>query len=67
MFFKDAFRIFGVKRSIFATNFPVDKVRVQYKDYIKIYNEILLEMGCNQNDFDDFFYNNAVKYYRLDI
>ena len=55
--------IFGVQRSMFASNFPVDKVFNSFNVYWNSFKEITKDYS--ENDLDLLFSANAEKYYRI--
>ena len=59
----DAIAIFGIERSIFATNFPVAGLRIDYDTLVRSLSRMLA--GHSQSDRDLFFWRNAVSVYRL--
>lgn len=61
----DAIAIFGMERSIFATNFPVASLRIDYDPLVRSLSRMLA--GHSQADRDRFFWRNAVSFYRLSV
>ena len=59
----DAIAIFGIERSIFATNFPVAGLRIDYDTLVRSLSRMLA--SHSQGDRDLFFWRNAVSVYRL--
>jgi predicted TIM-barrel fold metal-dependent hydrolase len=61
----DAIAIFGVERSVFATNFPVASLRIGYGPLVDAMNRMLA--GFSAEDRDRFFWKNAAGFYRLKL
>ena len=59
----DCIEIFGVDRSFFSTNFPVDKLFSSYKKVWDAYFEITNDFSLDEKE--KLFYKNAEKYYRI--
>jgi predicted TIM-barrel fold metal-dependent hydrolase len=59
----DAIAIFGIERCIFASNFPVAGLRIDYNTLVSSLNRVLA--GHSQADRDRFFWENAASFYRL--
>lgn len=59
----DAISIFGIERSVFATNFPVASLRIGYGALVKAMSGMLA--GRSPDDRDRFFWKNAAAFYRL--
>lgn len=60
----DTIEIFGVDRTMFASNFPVDSLVGSFQT---IYAGFLsITEALSQDDRDALFYGNAVKFYRID-
>ena len=59
----DAISIFGVDRCMFATNFPVAGLRVDYDTLVSSVYRMLA--GFSQEQRDGFFFRNAIAFYRL--
>jgi len=55
--------VFGVDRSIFASNFPVDKLMSDYDTLFNAFKEIVKEFP--REDLDKLFHDNACRYYRI--
>jgi predicted TIM-barrel fold metal-dependent hydrolase len=54
---------FGVERTMFASNFPVDKRFISYVDMVQTYIEATGELDDHERD--QFFCANALRYYRI--
>ena len=54
---------FGVRRCLFESNFPVDKVHCNYADLWNAYKTIT--KGCSPSDKADLYRNTAARVYRL--
>src|SRR4029077_9876287 len=59
----DALAIFGIERSIFATNFPVAGLRIGYGALVDPISRVLGHLAPEQRD--RFFWKNAQAFYRL--
>lgn len=60
---RDAIQIFGVDRTIYGSNFPLEKLHASYADFFGFYRTVLSEYP--DPDQRKFFHDNAVKFYRL--
>jgi predicted TIM-barrel fold metal-dependent hydrolase len=60
---RDVIQIFGVDRTIYGSNFPLEKLHASYKDFIGHYKRVLAEYPAA--DQRKIFHDNAVKFYRL--
>ena len=61
----EAIAIFGIERSIFASNFPVAGLRIDYDTLVSSLNRMLADHS--QADRDRFFWKNAASFYRLSV
>lgn len=61
----DAIAIFGIERCIFASNFPVAGLRIDYDTLVRSLDRMLA--GHSQADRDRFFWKNAASFYRLPV
>ena len=61
----EAIAIFGMERCIFASNFPVAGLRIDYDTLVSSLNRML--SGHSQADRDRFFWQNAAAFYRLSV
>ena len=59
----DAIAIFGIERSVFATNFPVASLRIGYAALVEALSRMLADRL--PEDRDRFFWKNAAAFYRL--
>jgi predicted TIM-barrel fold metal-dependent hydrolase len=59
----DAIAIFGIERSVFATNFPVASLRIGYDALVRALRRMLADRPAE--DRDRFFWRNAAFFYRL--
>ena len=59
----DAIAIFGIERSVFATNFPVASLRIGYSALVAALSRMLADRTAE--DRDRFFWKNAAAFYRL--
>lgn len=56
---------FGVDRSMFGTNWPVDILYATYLEQTDAYRTILVEAGFSREDQEKMLYRNAEKFYRI--
>jgi len=56
-------QIFGVDRSMFASNFPIDKLLSDYDTLYNAFKEIVKDFS--QADIQKLFHDNACRYYRI--
>ena len=59
----DALAIFGVERSMFASNFPVAGLRIDYDGLIRAMERMIAHLPLDQQE--QFFWQNACTFYRL--
>jgi predicted TIM-barrel fold metal-dependent hydrolase len=59
----DAIAIFGIERSVFATNFPVASLRIGYDALVRAMSRMLADRS--PDDRARFFWKNAAAFYRL--
>jgi predicted TIM-barrel fold metal-dependent hydrolase len=59
----EAISIFGIERCMFATNFPVSRLRIGYSELVSSMDQMLSDFS--QQDRARFFVHNAVRFYRL--
>ncbi len=60
---RDTIQIFGVERTIFGSNFPLEKLHSSYADLMSAYRTVLSEYP--EEDQRRVFHDNAVNFYRL--
>jgi predicted TIM-barrel fold metal-dependent hydrolase len=60
---RDSIQIFGVDRTIFGSNFPLEKLWCSYADLIAVYRRVLSEYSAA--DQRKVFHDNAMQFYRL--
>jgi predicted TIM-barrel fold metal-dependent hydrolase len=60
---RDAISIFGITRCMFATNFPVAGLRVEYNTLVRAVKRMLSSYSAREQD--RFFFGNAIDFYRL--
>lgn len=60
---RDVIQIFGVERTIYGSNFPLEKLHASYKDFLGHYRAVLAEYP--EVDQRKIFHDNALKFYRL--
>ena len=59
----EALSIFGIHRCMFASNFPVASLRIDYNTLVTSVAQMI--QGFAPKEQVDFFVNNAAKFYRL--
>lgn len=59
----DALAIFGIERSMFASNFPVAGLRIDYDQLVRSMKRMVAHLPVE--DQDRFFWRNACSFYRL--
>jgi predicted TIM-barrel fold metal-dependent hydrolase len=59
----DALAIFGTERSMFASNFPVAGLRIDYDSLVRATKRMLAHLSAEAQD--SFFWRNACTFYRL--
>ena len=60
---RDAIQVFGIERTIYGSNFPLEKLHMSYADFIGIYRKVLAEY--TEAEQRAVFHDNAAKFYRL--
>ena len=60
---RDSIQIFGVERTIYGSNFPLEKLWCSYADLIAVYRRVLSEYS--QENQRKIFHDNAVRFYRV--
>ena len=60
---RDSIQIFGVDRTIYGSNFPLEKLHSSYADLFAGYKKVMSEY--HEHEQKNIFYENAVKFYRL--
>jgi len=60
---RDVIQMFGVNRTIYGSNFPLEKLHVSYADFFAIYRAVLAEFS--EADQRAVLHDNAVTFYRL--
>ena len=60
---RDAIAIFGIERCLFASNFPVAGLRVEYDTLVRAVQRMIGDFSAE--DQARFFWKNAVSFYRL--
>ena len=60
---RDSIQVFGVKRTIYGSNFPLEKLHASYKDFLEAYREALAEYSVTEQK--RIFHDNAASFYRL--
>lgn len=57
--------VFGPKRCVFASNFPVDKLHASFGELVEATLQVLKDFGLNQTEIEHIFYDNACRIYRF--
>ncbi len=60
---RDSIQIFGVERTIYGSNFPLEKLHASYADFFGVYRTVLSEY--TEAEQRKVLHDNAVKFYRL--
>lgn len=60
---RDAIQIFGVERTIYGSNFPLEKLHASYADFIAVYRKVLAEY--TEAEQRKVFHDNAARFYRV--
>ena len=60
---RDTIQVFGIERTIFGSNFPLEKLHSSYKNLMAAYRMVLSEYS--EADQRRVLHDNAVKFYRL--
>lgn len=58
-------KLFGVDRTLYESNFPMDKVSFTYHTWFKSFKSILEQDNYSAADRRKIFYENAARIYRL--
>ena len=61
---RETIAIFGIERCLFATNFPVAGLRIDYDTLVRSLSRMLADLS--PADRDRFFWKNAANFYRLE-
>jgi predicted TIM-barrel fold metal-dependent hydrolase len=60
---RDVIQIFGAERTIYGSNFPLEKLHASYADFFGIYRTVLSEY--TEAEQRAVLHNNAAKFYRI--
>ena len=60
---RDVVQIFGVERTIYGSNFPLEKLHASYADFFGHYRKVLAEYP--EAEQRKVLYDNAMTFYRL--
>jgi len=60
---RDVIQIFGVERTIYGSNFPLEKLHASYADFFGVYRTVLSEF--TEAEQRAVLHDNAAKFYRL--
>jgi predicted TIM-barrel fold metal-dependent hydrolase len=56
--------LFGTDRCMFASNFPVDSLRIGYVEMFRHFQDMVADFGYAERKA--LFHDNAVRFYRID-
>ena len=62
---KEALQIFGISRAMFASNFPVSKIRIGYTELVSAIYDMLEDY--TKEEKEAFFWKNALDFYRINL
>jgi predicted TIM-barrel fold metal-dependent hydrolase len=60
---RDTIQIFGIERTIYGSNFPLEKLHASYADFFGVYRSVLSEY--TEAEQRKVLHDNAMKIYRL--
>jgi len=60
---RDTIQIFGIARTIYGSNFPLEKLHASYADFFGVYRRVLAEY--TEAEQRKVLHDNAAKFYRL--
>ena len=60
---RDSIQIFGIERTIYGSNFPLEKLHASYEELFAVYRKVMSEY--TEVDQRKVFHDNAVKFYKL--
>lgn len=60
---RDVVQIFGIERTMYGSNFPLEKLHASYEDFFAVYRKVMSEHADAEQRA--VFHDNAVKFYRL--
>ncbi|MBS0247453.1 MAG: amidohydrolase family protein [Proteobacteria bacterium] len=60
---RDTIQIFGIERTLYGSNFPLEKLHLSYADFFAIYRRVMAEYPAA--DQRAVFHDNAARFYRL--
>jgi predicted TIM-barrel fold metal-dependent hydrolase len=60
---RDVIQIFGTQRTIYGSNFPLEKLHASYADFFGHYREVMSEYTTAEQQA--VFHDNAERFYRL--
>jgi predicted TIM-barrel fold metal-dependent hydrolase len=60
---RDVIQIFGTNRTIYGSNFPLEKLHASYQDFFAIYRKVMSEYS--EIEQRAVFHDNAARFYRL--
>ena len=60
---RDVIQIFGVERTVYGSNFPLEKLHASYADFLAVYRSVLSEYTDAEQRA--VLHDNAVKFYRV--
>jgi predicted TIM-barrel fold metal-dependent hydrolase len=60
---RDSIQIFGIERTIYGSNFPLEKLFASYADFLAAYRTVMSEY--TEAEQRKVFHDNAARFYRL--
>jgi predicted TIM-barrel fold metal-dependent hydrolase len=60
---RDVIQIFGVERTVYGSNFPLEKLHASYADFFAVYRTVMSEY--TEAEQRKVFHDNAARFYRL--
>jgi len=60
---RDTIQIFGIERTIYGSNFPLEKLHASYADFIAVYRKVLAEY--TEAEQRKVLHDNAARFYRV--
>jgi predicted TIM-barrel fold metal-dependent hydrolase len=60
---RDVIQIFGVERTVYGSNFPLEKLHASYADFFAVYRTVMSEY--TEDEQRKVFHDNAARFYRL--
>jgi predicted TIM-barrel fold metal-dependent hydrolase len=60
---RDCVQMFGIERTIYGSNFPLEKLHASYGDFFGVYKRVLAEY--TEAEQRAVLHDNAARFYRL--